>query len=163
MAKENKEGAANTLLECVQQVSLADVQAMPLQQWFVLGAAAVAVATPIFGLGYGLGRNKEKGRTDAALRALSTTQHDLTATRVALSTRDNELQGVRSRLNAAETENRDLRDPARPSDRVVAEELQKARAHAEELQKELSSTLTRLTEYDRLRMKHLILGIQVAG
>lgn len=116
MAKNNEDGAARKLIDCVQQLSLGDVLAMSLQQWIVLGAAAVAVAAPIFGLGYGLGRNKEKARTAQLEREI-----------------------------------RDLRDPARPNDKVVAEELQKERRHAEKLENELSSTRARLTDYDRLR------------
>jgi cellulose biosynthesis protein BcsQ len=116
MSKDNNEGAASRLLECIQQLSLADVQAMPLQQWFVLIAAAAAVATPIFGVGYAIGRGKEKAK-----------------------------------MAELEREIRDLRDPARPSDKVVVEELQKARSHAAELRQELGLARTRLTDYDRLR------------
>ena len=154
MAKDNGEGAAGKLLDCVQQVSLAEILAMPLQQWGLLLAAGAAVVGPIFGAGYWCGSR----RAEKAVIALGSAQHDLTAARGALDTRDNELRGVRSSLAAAESlaaqferEIRDLRDPARPSDKVVVEQLDKARKHAEELEKELGTTRGRLTEYDRLR------------
>jgi cellulose biosynthesis protein BcsQ len=109
MANEKKEGAASKLLECVQQVSLADVQAMPLQQWFVLGGAAAAVAAPIFGLGYAIGRNKEKtkiGQLEREIRDLrdsgrssdKVVAEELQKSRENAAVLQNELHSTRERL-----------------------------------------------------------------
>ena len=127
MSQDKGGGAASKLLECVQQLSLADAFAMPLQQWVALLGAAAVIVGPIFGAGYRVGRNKEKRQIEVALAAAKT------------------------KVTQLEREIRDLRDPARPSDKVVAEELEKARKHASELEKELGSTRVRLTDYDRLR------------
>ena len=116
MSKDKAEGVASKLLDCVQQVSAADFLAMPLHQWGLLAATATAILAPIFGVGYGLGRNVAKNR-----------------------------------ISLLEREIRDLRNPDRPADLVVVDELKKARQNAEELATQLSLTTGRLTEYDRLR------------